>query len=200
MGVLIGKGGFYGNVFRIAPPLCFTKEDASRLPCRCHGLLNDEEVKPSKNWELMAPWTGVQIEVPVKFIVGDQDLVYNNKGMKEYIHNGGFKKYVPYLQEVVVMEGVAHFINQEKAEEKPGANSSMNRVSISKYPIVGDLDATFIRPGSESIRLGVVYGQKLQIVLDLVPEYINGKPGRAITAQLTDGSCYLTSGVHGSVV
>lgn len=65
----------------------------------------------------MAPWTGVQIEVPVKFIVGDQDLVYNNKGMKEYIHDGGFKKYVPYLQEVVVMEGVAHFINQEKAEE-----------------------------------------------------------------------------------
>ena len=30
MGVLICNGGFYGNVFRIAPPLCFTKEDASR--------------------------------------------------------------------------------------------------------------------------------------------------------------------------
>ncbi|CAK9144498.1 unnamed protein product [Ilex paraguariensis] len=30
-GVLIGKGGFYGNVFRVTPPLCFTKEDADFL-------------------------------------------------------------------------------------------------------------------------------------------------------------------------
>ncbi|PIN13460.1 Alanine-glyoxylate aminotransferase AGT2 [Handroanthus impetiginosus] len=31
MGVLIGKGGFFGNVFRITPPLCFTKEEADFL-------------------------------------------------------------------------------------------------------------------------------------------------------------------------
>ncbi|KAJ4978713.1 hypothetical protein NE237_009493 [Protea cynaroides] len=31
MGVLVGKGGFYGNTFRITPPLCFTKENADFL-------------------------------------------------------------------------------------------------------------------------------------------------------------------------
>ncbi|KAK7392041.1 hypothetical protein VNO78_20467 [Psophocarpus tetragonolobus] len=70
------------------------------------------------NWELTAPWTGVGIvNVPVKFITGEVDLVYTAPGMKEYIHNGGFKKDVPTLEEVVVQEGVAHFNNQEAAED-----------------------------------------------------------------------------------
>ncbi|THF93891.1 hypothetical protein TEA_026715 [Camellia sinensis var. sinensis] len=68
------------------------------------------------NWELTAAWTGVQIKVPVKFIVGDLDITYNLPGAKEYI-NGGLKKEVPNLKEVVVMEGVAHFLNQEKPEQ-----------------------------------------------------------------------------------
>ncbi|GMI78068.1 hypothetical protein like AT4G02340 [Hibiscus trionum] len=71
----------------------------------------------NRNWELMAPWTGLQIKVPVKFIVGDLDVTYHIPGVKEYIHNGRFKKDVPFLQELVVMEGVAHFLNQEKPEE-----------------------------------------------------------------------------------
>ena len=71
-----------------------------------------------RNWELTAPWTGVGItSVPVKFITGDVDLVYNSPGMKDYIHNGGFKKDVPTLEEVVVQEGVSHFNNQEAADD-----------------------------------------------------------------------------------
>ncbi|CAL5393312.1 unnamed protein product [Camellia sinensis] len=79
--------------------------------------LTTTELLICENWELTAPWTGSQVKVPVKFIVGDLDLVYNIRGAKEYINNGGFKKDVPLLDEVVVMEGVAHFLNQEKPEE-----------------------------------------------------------------------------------
>jgi hypothetical protein len=57
------------------------------------------------------------INVPVKFIIGDFDLVYTQPGMKEYIHNGGFKKDVPGLVDVVVQKGIAHFNNQEAAQD-----------------------------------------------------------------------------------
>ncbi|XP_076894062.1 epoxide hydrolase 1-like [Bidens hawaiensis] len=69
------------------------------------------------NWELSAAWTESKISVPMKFIIGDLDLTYSFPGTKEYINGGGFKKTVPGLEEVVVMEGVAHFINQEKPQE-----------------------------------------------------------------------------------
>ncbi|KAL2945334.1 Epoxide hydrolase A [Bienertia sinuspersici] len=68
-------------------------------------------------WELTAPWTGMQVTVPTKFILGELDGTYNFPFMKDYIHKGGFKRDVPLLEDIVVMERVAHFINQEKPDE-----------------------------------------------------------------------------------
>ncbi|KAI3728103.1 hypothetical protein L6452_16732 [Arctium lappa] len=69
------------------------------------------------SWELTSAWRGAKVMVPSKFIIGDLDLVYHMPGMKEYIHNGGFQTDVTFLEEVVVMKGVAHFVNQEKPHE-----------------------------------------------------------------------------------
>ncbi|XP_047308991.1 epoxide hydrolase A-like [Impatiens glandulifera] len=69
------------------------------------------------NWELLGPWTGSPIKVPVKFIMGDRDITYTTPGAKEYIESGGFKRNVPFLEEVVILEGVCHFLSQEKPEE-----------------------------------------------------------------------------------
>ncbi|KAK7397161.1 hypothetical protein VNO78_18328 [Psophocarpus tetragonolobus] len=68
------------------------------------------------NWELTAPWSAVKIKLPVKFITGELDVVYTTPYFKDYIHGGGFKQDVPNLQ-VIVQKGVAHFNNQEAADD-----------------------------------------------------------------------------------
>lgn len=71
-----------------------------------------------RTWEVTAFRAKAQVRVPVKFIVGDLDLTYHVPGVKEYyIHNGGFKKDVPFLEEVVAMKDSAHFINQGRPRE-----------------------------------------------------------------------------------
>ncbi|CAN1168349.1 Epoxide hydrolase A [Linum perenne] len=67
--------------------------------------------------ELMGPWVGSKHQVPAKFIIGDQDVVYHMPGLKDYIHGKEFKKDVPMLDKVVIMEGVPHFPQLVKPQE-----------------------------------------------------------------------------------
>nr|CAB3492576.1 unnamed protein product [Digitaria exilis] len=70
-----------------------------------------------RNWELAAPWADAKVQVPTRYIVGDGDLTYHYPGIQDYIHKGGFKVDVPLLEDVVVIPGAGHFIQQEKADE-----------------------------------------------------------------------------------
>ncbi|XWS58144.1 hypothetical protein CRYUN_Cryun08bG0009300 [Craigia yunnanensis] len=91
--------------------------ETSKLFCFHQRYRDDFLSVYCRNWELTAPWNNVQVKVPVKYIVGDLDSVYTTPGMKDYVQSGGFKRDVPLLDAVVVMKGVGHFINQERAEE-----------------------------------------------------------------------------------
>ncbi|XP_071702399.1 epoxide hydrolase 1-like [Rutidosis leptorrhynchoides] len=102
-------------------PWWFTKEDLEYCSSKFKktgftGGLNYYRAL-NINWELTAAWTGAQVKVPVKFIIGDVDLTYNTMGNKDYIAKGGFKKDVPLLEDVVILEGVGHFIHEEKPDE-----------------------------------------------------------------------------------
>lgn len=60
---------------------------------------------------------GSKVEVPTKFIVGDLDLTYNTPAFSESMKFDVMKKNVPLLEDVVLLEGVGHFIQEEKADE-----------------------------------------------------------------------------------
>ncbi|KAK7258938.1 hypothetical protein RIF29_24530 [Crotalaria pallida] len=119
---ILPKEGMATNPNNTTPlPSWLTQEDVAYYASKFRktgftGSLNYYR-NMNMNWELTAAWTGAQVKVPVKFITGDLDVVYTSYGMKDYIENGAFKKDVPLLEEVVIQEGVAHFNNQEAAEE-----------------------------------------------------------------------------------
>ncbi|KAM6579862.1 hypothetical protein CsatA_003636 [Cannabis sativa] len=73
------------------------------------------------SWKLLLPWKDAKVEVPAKFIAGEEDHPLHFEGMKDYIFiNGGFKKDVPSLKEVVIIQDVPHFANQAKPDEISG--------------------------------------------------------------------------------
>ncbi|KAK9108920.1 hypothetical protein Sjap_016980 [Stephania japonica] len=67
------------------------------------------------NCELLGPWNGSKVTVPVKLIVGDKDIGFSVY-TKSYIEGPVLKDLVPNL-EVVVLADAHHFIQQERPQE-----------------------------------------------------------------------------------
>jgi pimeloyl-ACP methyl ester carboxylesterase len=68
-----------------------------------------------RNWELLAPVSGVQVTVPAFYIAGDRDLVLAFRGMDQIIAN--LSKFVPQLRGTLLLPGCGHWTQQERAKE-----------------------------------------------------------------------------------
>ena len=68
-----------------------------------------------RNWELLAPVSGVQVTVPALYIAGDRDLVLAFRGMDQVIAN--LSKFVPQLRGTLLLPGCGHWTQQERAQE-----------------------------------------------------------------------------------
>jgi pimeloyl-ACP methyl ester carboxylesterase len=60
-----------------------------------------------RNWELLAPVSGVQVTVPALYIAGDRDLVLAFPGMDQVIAN--LSKFVPQLRRTLLFPGCGHW-------------------------------------------------------------------------------------------
>ncbi|KAK9139312.1 hypothetical protein Scep_008993 [Stephania cephalantha] len=120
--LIIPKGTWLGDSNTpISLPSWLSEEDVKYFASRFEqkgftGPLNYYRMI-NRDWELVAPWAGAEVKVPTRFIVGSKDSVYSSPGLKEYVHGATFKKFVPLLEEVVVIDGAGHFINQERPED-----------------------------------------------------------------------------------
>jgi pimeloyl-ACP methyl ester carboxylesterase len=68
-----------------------------------------------RNWELLAPFAGAPVTVPALYIAGDRDLVLAFRGMDQLIPS--LSKFVPHLQETIILPGCGHWTQQERAAE-----------------------------------------------------------------------------------
>jgi pimeloyl-ACP methyl ester carboxylesterase len=68
-----------------------------------------------RNWELLAPFAGAPVTVPALYIAGDRDLVLAFRGMDQLI--AGLSKFVPNLQETIILPGCGHWTQQERPAE-----------------------------------------------------------------------------------
>ena len=75
-----------------------------------------------RNWELLAPFDGLQVTVPALYIAGNRDPVVKFPGMDQHIRN--LASFVPRLRATIMLPGCGHITQEEHAE---AVNAAMIR-------------------------------------------------------------------------
>jgi pimeloyl-ACP methyl ester carboxylesterase len=68
-----------------------------------------------RNWELLAPFTGVTVSVPALYVAGDRDPVVRFPGMDRLLPN--LANFAPRLRGPVMLPGCGHWTQQERPAE-----------------------------------------------------------------------------------
>jgi pimeloyl-ACP methyl ester carboxylesterase len=68
-----------------------------------------------RNWELTAPWQGAQIHQPSLFIAGSRDSVITGPIGARQVNE--LEKVLPNLRQKLIIDGAAHWIQQERPQE-----------------------------------------------------------------------------------
>ena len=68
-----------------------------------------------RNWELLAPFAGLPVTPPALYVAGDRDLVVSFPGMDALLAN--LRRFVPQLQEAIMLPGCGHWTQQERPSE-----------------------------------------------------------------------------------
>jgi pimeloyl-ACP methyl ester carboxylesterase len=68
-----------------------------------------------RNWELLAPWAGAVIQQPALFIAGKEDHVIRGPTGEKQLKD--LPMTVPGLKGTVLLDGVGHYVQQERPRE-----------------------------------------------------------------------------------
>ena len=72
-----------------------------------------------RNWELLAPFTGLPVTVPALYVTGDRDFVNAFPRMDQLRLR--LQKSVPRLRQTLVLRGCGHWTQQERPDEVTAA-------------------------------------------------------------------------------
>ncbi|HEY3754345.1 MAG TPA: alpha/beta hydrolase [Pseudonocardiaceae bacterium] len=68
-----------------------------------------------RTWELTAAWSRAKVTQPALYLAGEQDLVVNAPGFRQYLAR--MTDYVPNLRRTVLLPGCGHWTQQERPAE-----------------------------------------------------------------------------------